>query len=65
MKIVKNKSTENCHFYSCEKLLYIAWACFRNGASIAETTGYSFVCFQSCEEIYSILYVLVRSYSAR
>ena len=30
MKIVKKKSNENCHFYSCEKLLYIAWACFRN-----------------------------------
>ena len=29
MKIVK-KSTENCHFYSHEKLLNIAWACFRN-----------------------------------
>ena len=26
---VKN-STENCHFYSREKSLYIAWACFRN-----------------------------------
>ena len=23
-------STENCHFYSGEKSLYIAWACFRN-----------------------------------
>ena len=29
MKIVKN-STENCHFYSSEKSLYIVWACFRN-----------------------------------
>ena len=29
MKIVK-KSNENCHFYSREKSLYIAWACFRN-----------------------------------
>ena len=29
MKIVK-KSTENCHFYSREKLLYIAWARLRN-----------------------------------
>ena len=24
-------STENCHFYSHEKSLYVAWACFRNG----------------------------------
>ena len=24
------KSTENCHVYSREKSLYIAWACFRN-----------------------------------
>ena len=23
-------STENCHFYSREISLYIAWACFRN-----------------------------------
>ena len=23
-------STENCHFYSREKSLYITWACFRN-----------------------------------
>ena len=30
IKMVKKKSTENCHFYSCEKSLYIAWACFRN-----------------------------------
>ena len=30
VKIVK-KSTENCHFYSCEKSLYGARACFRNG----------------------------------
>ena len=29
MKIVKN-STENCNFYSHEKSLYFAWACFRN-----------------------------------
>ena len=26
----QNNSTENCHFYSHEKSLYIAWACFRN-----------------------------------
>ena len=26
----KKHSTENCHFYSREKSLYIAWACFRN-----------------------------------
>ena len=29
MKIVK-KNPENCHFYSREKSLYAAWACFRN-----------------------------------
>ena len=27
----KNISTENCHFYSCEISLYIAWECLRNG----------------------------------
>ena len=27
---VEKKSTENCHFYSREKSLYVAWACFRN-----------------------------------
>ena len=26
----QNFSTENCHFYSREKSLYVAWACFRN-----------------------------------
>ena len=30
MKKIKKKSTENCHFYSLEILLYIAWACLRN-----------------------------------
>ena len=31
MKIVKKKkSTDNCNFYSREKSLYIASACFRN-----------------------------------
>ena len=30
MKIVKKKSTANCHFYSREISLYIAWTCFRN-----------------------------------
>ena len=30
MKKVNKNSTENCHFYSREKSLYIAWACFRN-----------------------------------
>ena len=28
-------STENCHFYSREKFLYIAWACFRNDCHVA------------------------------
>ena len=27
----KNNSIKNCNFYSREKSLYIAWACFRNG----------------------------------
>ena len=27
----QNISNENCHFYSHEKSLYVAWACFRNG----------------------------------
>ena len=26
----QKSSTENCRFYSREKSLYIAWACFRN-----------------------------------
>ena len=29
MKRVKQNSNKNCHFYSREKSLYIAWACFR------------------------------------
>ena len=28
------KSTENWHFYSREKTLYIAWVCFRNVAQL-------------------------------
>ena len=32
----KNYSTENCHFYSREKSLYITWACFHT-----ETAPYS------------------------
>ena len=31
MKIDKKLATENCHFHSREKSLYVAWACFRNG----------------------------------
>ena len=30
MKIVKKNQPKICHFYSSEKSLYIAWACFRN-----------------------------------
>ena len=30
MKKVKKNSTENCHFYSHEISLYIAWECLRN-----------------------------------
>ena len=30
MKKLEKKSVENCYFYSSEKSLYIAWACFRN-----------------------------------
>ena len=26
----QKNSNENCHFYSREKSLYVAWACFRN-----------------------------------
>ena len=26
----QNNLTESCHFFSREKSLYIAWACFRN-----------------------------------
>ena len=31
----KKKSNENCHLYSREKSLYVAWACFRNGHAAA------------------------------
>ena len=41
MKIVKKKSTENCHFYSREKSLYIAWACFRNDPKIDDFSEFS------------------------
>ena len=35
MKIVKKLSTVNCHFFSREILLYIAWACFRNDSNLS------------------------------
>ena len=31
----KKNSTENCHFYSREKSVYIAWACFRNDSRVS------------------------------
>ena len=40
MKIVKINSTENCHFYSREKSLYIAWACFRNEMATTSSSFY-------------------------
>ena len=40
MKKVKKKSTENCHFYSREKSLYVAWACFRNALLKLEIKAY-------------------------
>ena len=30
-------STENCHFYSHEKSLYVAWACFCNDKMALQT----------------------------
>ena len=30
----EKESTENCHFYSHEKSLKVAWACFRNDGSV-------------------------------
>ena len=30
MNLVKEIQLKYCHFYSREKSLYIAWACFRN-----------------------------------
>ena len=35
----QKNSTENCHFYNCEILQYIAWACFRNVTVIVIYTG--------------------------
>ena len=39
MKNVTFFSSENPSFYSCEKLQYIAWACYRNGMQIAAIAG--------------------------
>ena len=49
MKIVQKKSTENCHFYSREKSLYVAWACFRYG--FAQLQFLSFVCHTICHTL--------------
>ena len=39
----QNISTENCHFYSREKSLYVAWACFRNAKKIDCSQQYLYV----------------------
>ena len=44
MKIDKIFQMKICQFYTREKPLYVAWACFRNGSSdkmrvIGSTTG--------------------------
>ena len=41
----QNFSFENYHFYSCEILLYIAWACLCNVCVYAGRTGCTFVGF--------------------
>ena len=43
-KIVKI-STENCHFYSREKSLYVAWACFRNDYKKKQVRLHSLISF--------------------
>ena len=43
MKIVPKKSTENYHFISREKSLYIAWACFRNDQQLCRLLAFQTV----------------------
>ena len=45
MKIVKKKSTENCHFYSREKSLYLARACFLNVLDLVTHLAISYIVF--------------------
>ena len=35
----QKNSTENCHFYSREKSLYVAWACFHNDNHVSSRRG--------------------------
>ena len=42
----QENSTENCHFYSREKSLYVAWACFRNVQELNHTTPFVFNSFE-------------------
>ena len=49
MKIVK-KSTENYPFYNHDKLLYVAWACFRNAVVLTPVLQKAEKC-RFCQEI--------------
>ena len=52
MKIIKNISSKNCHFYSREKLQYSAWACFRNETiTISLVRAIIFIFFINFERI--------------
>ena len=43
MKIVEKFQPKIVIFYSCEKSLYVAWACFRNGLGVI----FTFVCLDN------------------
>ena len=56
-QIYENRQTispENCHFYSREKSLYIAWACFRNDLT-TYYVAYLPIYYLSCRHICSVL----------
>ena len=44
MKMVKRKSTENCHFYIRKISLYIARACFRKVCGLVASSSGVFTC---------------------
>ena len=48
----KRNSTENCHFYSREKSLYVAWACFRCKIYISVVSG------SPCYKLFVVMAIL-------
>ena len=56
-EFVKKNSTENCHFYSCEKSLYIGCAFFRNEVESKQRQGTGTIRTKFCPRILNREYI--------